>query len=137
MPLVWDDELVIFHPKCAPDEWYGLKRLSFADNNAAQEAMVKVQADSTSPDVFSVQLGLTALDAERVRRSIKTWSHEHDGAPVPITPENVERIDPEVYAELVEEIDRLFPFALGKRTAESVDSSSRTTPARVARSRKR
>jgi len=132
MGLIWDDDVVRFVPESDPETWFDLKReLSSGDDDAVWEAVVTASVD-TAEDVrvgFRVQM----LNRERVRRSIVAWSYTHEGAPVEVNSQNVDRLDRATYAELVEEVDRLNPFTVRKPTTKSADGSSPTTAATAKR----
>ena len=126
MGLIWDDDVVRFVPPSDPEAWFDLKKeISSGDDDAVWEAVVTTSVDAAE-DV-RVGFRLQMLNRERVRRSIIGWSYTHDGAPVEVTPENIDRLDRATYAELVEEVDRRNPFAVLKRTSKRGAASSPTS----------
>jgi len=133
MPLVWDEtETTEFRPKCAPDEWYKLRRLVSRDLKAARKEAITVEASAEGE--AEANIDLSAFDGIRVLRAIVEWSHVRDGEPVPITLENLDRLDMPSYVELIAEVTRLNPLVATKAKGEG---SSPISLASAAKRRKR
>lgn len=111
MPLIWNDDLDRFIPPDDPENWIDLKReLTSGDDDAVWEAVAKVSATSEKDLLLSVRV--TALNRERVQRSIVAWSYTREGEPVAVNEDNVSRLDRKTYAALVERVDELNPLVL-------------------------
>lgn len=112
MPLIWDDDTIRLELKSDPGEWVELKReLSSGDDDAVFEAMIATDAMPVEQDV-RVSLRVTAINRERIRRSIVAWSYVHQGKPVPVTPRNIDRLSRTTYEEIVDKVDELNPFEI-------------------------
>lgn len=122
MPLLWDTELIRVDDPVEPEHWIDIKKeLTSADDDAAWEALAKVDAASAEDMRLSVRV--TALNRERVRRSIVAWSYTHNEQPVPVEPDTIDRLDRRTYAALVERVDQLNPLVVPKTSGISTTGS--------------
>lgn len=106
--IIWDDDIVPFEVE---GETFNLKRkMSHGDHRVLELEFVRLGALIQKGEV-PTEAGVPTL----LTLNIKGWSlRDRDGAPLLVTPENINRLDPDVSDKLLEEIGRRNPPSKGQ-----------------------
>ena len=101
--IIWDDDTISFEVE---GETFNLKRkMSHGDHRTLELEFLNLGTQVQRGEV-STEAGSPTL----LRLSIKGWSlRDREGNPLPVTSENINRLDPDVSRLILEEIDRRNP----------------------------
>ena len=107
--IIFDDDLARI---TLPDgEWVDVLALmpkSIRDEAtlAAGKTRGKVEGNAELPSI-EIEIDATAMTRVIRQKMIKAWSFTRNGEPIPVTKENIDRMDEQTADFVVQEIDRL------------------------------